>query len=75
MELFILNLAFAVTMPFYALFAGDSQWNDGFTEGECISLAKDVGVSRPPMALDLVTQDFETMGCCYNDGLKEPRGC
>lgn len=43
-------------------------------EQQCIDLS-DEGVFRPPWFADQVTLDFETMGCCYNDGLTEPKGC
>lgn len=43
-------------------------------ESACIGIA-DQGVFRPPWFADQPTLDFETVGCCYNDGLKEPGGC
>lgn len=43
-------------------------------EKQCLEVA-DQGVFRPPWFQDQATIDFETLGCCYNDGLKEPSGC
>lgn len=40
-------------------------------EQVCISL----GQTAKRGSNDAITSTFESIGCCYNDGLPEPKGC
>ncbi len=70
METLILLMSLAVTTPFHRI---PIQYEETI-ETECSGIDEQ-GVYRAPWFQDQPTIEFEQLGCCYNDGLDEPRGC
>ena len=66
----LLTLTLLITMVGCA-YAPRKESDDAFVERVCVELGNKAKRGQETY----YTKAFEAMGCCYNDGLREPKGC